>query len=68
MLIFVAGHRPIYGRQILYFQDKVLSKRAAIEAPVMAVSANDNTTQAPNETETNPVDVYRDALHMRDAS
>lgn len=33
MLIFVAGHRPIYGRQILYFQDKVLKKRAAIPAP-----------------------------------
>jgi len=33
MLIFMAGQAPIYGRQILYFQDPVFSRRAAIPAP-----------------------------------
>jgi len=33
MLIFIAGQAPIYGRQILYFQDRTFSKRAAIPAP-----------------------------------
>jgi len=33
MLIFVAGQAPIYGRQILYFQDPVFSARAKIPAP-----------------------------------
>ncbi len=33
MLIFMAGQAPIYGRQILYFQDPVFSSRAAIPAP-----------------------------------
>lgn len=33
MLIFVAGHSPIYGKQILYFIDPVFSARARIPAP-----------------------------------
>lgn len=33
MLIFPAGFRAIYGRQILYFQDSVFSQRARIPAP-----------------------------------
>jgi len=33
MLIFAAGHAPIYGRQILYFQDPVFAARAKIPAP-----------------------------------
>src|SRR3954451_8739096 len=33
MLIFVSGHHPIHGTQILYFSDPVLSKRAAIPPP-----------------------------------
>ena len=33
MLIFVSGHHPILGTQILYFSDPVLSKRAAIPPP-----------------------------------
>ena len=32
MLIFVAGHPPIYGRQILYFLDPVFSERVKVEA------------------------------------
>ena len=33
MLLFVAGHRPIYGKQMLYFFDEVLSARAEISPP-----------------------------------
>lgn len=33
MLIFVAGFRPIYGKQILYFLDPVLSERARVAPP-----------------------------------
>jgi type IV secretion system protein VirD4 len=33
MLVFVAGHPPIYGRQMLYFQDPIFSERARIPAP-----------------------------------
>ena len=33
MLIFVSGHYPIYGTQILYFTDLVLAKRAEIPPP-----------------------------------
>jgi len=36
MLIFVAGQAPIYGRQILYFQDEVFSERAAIPPPTQS--------------------------------
>jgi type IV secretion system protein VirD4 len=33
MLIFVSGHYPIYGTQILYFTDPVLAKRADLAPP-----------------------------------
>jgi type IV secretion system protein VirD4 len=33
MLVFVSGQYPIYGTQILYFTDPVLSKRAVIPPP-----------------------------------
>jgi len=33
MLIFVSGHRPIYGRQMLYFFDPILNFRAQIPPP-----------------------------------
>jgi type IV secretion system protein VirD4 len=33
MLIFMAGHSPIYGKQILYFMDPVFSERAKLPAP-----------------------------------
>jgi type IV secretion system protein VirD4 len=33
MLIFVAGHPAVYGRQMLFFLDPVLSQRAKIPAP-----------------------------------
>jgi type IV secretion system protein VirD4 len=33
MLIFVSGHHPILGTQMLYFLDPLLTERAAIEPP-----------------------------------
>ena len=33
MLVFVSGHRPIYGRQMLYFFDPILKSRAQIPPP-----------------------------------
>ena len=33
MLIFSAGFPPIYGKQILYFLDKIFSERSKIDAP-----------------------------------
>ncbi len=37
-LIFVAGHRPIRGKQILYFQDPELARRSAIAPPTMRLA------------------------------
>ncbi|MBI2772565.1 MAG: type IV secretory system conjugative DNA transfer family protein [Burkholderiales bacterium] len=36
MLVFMAGHSPIYGKQILYFMDPVFSERAKVPAPAMS--------------------------------
>lgn len=36
MLIFVAGHSPIYGKQILYFLDPTFSARAKLPAPAQS--------------------------------
>ena len=33
MLVFSLGHRPIYGKQVLYFTDKELTKRSTIATP-----------------------------------
>jgi len=33
MLVFVAGHAPIYGTQSLYFRDPVFSERAGVRRP-----------------------------------
>jgi type IV secretory pathway TraG/TraD family ATPase VirD4 len=33
MLIFVSGHYPIYGKQVLYFCDPEFAKRAAERPP-----------------------------------
>jgi len=33
MLVFVSGHRPIYGRQMLYFFDPILESRVQIPPP-----------------------------------
>jgi type IV secretion system protein VirD4 len=34
MVIFMAGERPIFGTQILYFLDPIFGRRATIEAPI----------------------------------
>ena len=34
MLVFVAGHPPIYGRQVLYFRDPVFAVRARVAPPL----------------------------------
>jgi len=33
MLIFIAGNRPIYGKQFLYFQHEFFKARSAVKAP-----------------------------------
>ena len=33
MLVFAAGFPPVYGKQILYFLDKIFSERSKIDAP-----------------------------------
>ncbi|HTW64437.1 MAG TPA: type IV secretory system conjugative DNA transfer family protein [Bryobacteraceae bacterium] len=43
MLIFVSGHHPILGTQMLYFLDPVLSARAAIHPPTDFLSLEDGT-------------------------
>jgi type IV secretion system protein VirD4 len=41
MLIFVSGHYPIYGTQMLYFFDPVLRSRAEIPPPTKFYSIHD---------------------------
>ena len=41
MLIFVSGHQPIYGTQMLYFVDPILSSRAEIPPPTKLYSIHD---------------------------
>ena len=41
MLIFVSGHYPIYGTQILYFNDPVLSQRAKLPPPADFLAIED---------------------------
>ncbi|MEO8053295.1 MAG: type IV secretory system conjugative DNA transfer family protein [Acidobacteriota bacterium] len=43
MLIFVSGHYPILGTQMLYFLDPELTRRAAIEPPKTFVALEDGT-------------------------
>ena len=43
MLIFVSGHHPIHGTQILYFSDPVLAKRAAIPPPTEFAAIEDGS-------------------------
>ena len=53
MLIFVSGHYPIYGTQILYFTDPVLAKRADLPPPsdFLAIEDRPNRT-APGRSHT----------------
>src|SRR5204863_9424602 len=51
MLIFVSGHYPILGTQILYFFDPVLAKRAEISPPTrfLALEKDQIVEQKPIE-------------------
>lgn len=49
MLVFVAGFPAIYGRQILFFQDKVFLKRTQIEAPEKSDTITENDRYKENE-------------------
>jgi type IV secretion system protein VirD4 len=40
MLVFASGHRPIYGKQMLYFLDSVLRMRAEMPPPTRFVTIN----------------------------
>lgn len=33
MVVYVAGYPAIYGRQLLYFKDKIFTARAAVDEP-----------------------------------
>lgn len=48
MLIFMAGHAPIYGKQILYFLDPTFSKRSKIPTPLSSdrLSGSKNSANA----------------------
>ena len=54
MLIFVAGRPPIYGKQILYFQDPVFSARAKIATPEQSDATVENPV--PREHSSRPDD------------
>ena len=43
MLIFVSGHYPIYGTQMLYFFDPILRSRAEIPPPTKFYSIHDGS-------------------------
>lgn len=57
MLVFVTGFPPIYGRQILYFQDPVFRARAQLPAPQQGpLPAPPSTTPAPSQSDAAPAD------------
>ena len=51
MLIFVSGHHPVHGTQILYFFDPVLAKRAAIPPPTEFPAIEDGQVIAQRPTD-----------------
>ncbi len=57
MLIFVSGHYPILGTQILYFNDPVLSRRARLAAPTefYSVAGSELVPQPPADRTPNLV-------------
>jgi type IV secretion system protein VirD4 len=57
MLIFVSGHYPILGAQMLYFLDPVLNERAAVPPPTGLVTLEDGeiTHQKPSDSTRNVV-------------
>jgi len=51
MLIFIAGNTPIYGKQILFFKDKVFLKRSQVPAPKHSDKVR-RCKETANDTET----------------
>lgn len=49
MLIFPAGFRPVYGRQILYFLDREFARRARMDAPPVSDSLAPDPGSMPEE-------------------
>lgn len=62
MLIFTAGHAPIYGRQILHFQDPVFRERAQVP-PAAAESLYFRHETVP--VETRPVEESAASAYLR---
>ena len=46
MLVFTAGQPPIYGRQILYFNDPIFFARAKIPAPGVSSQHQNGVTDS----------------------
>jgi type IV secretion system protein VirD4 len=57
MLVFVSGHYPIYGTQMLYFKDKVFAERAKLPPPKesFAIEAKSVVTQVADDRTTNVI-------------
>jgi type IV secretion system protein VirD4 len=57
MLIFVSGHHPILGTQMLYFLDPVLMDRAEVSPPTELVTLEDGeiTAQKPDNRTRNVI-------------
>ncbi len=58
MLIFTAGQAPVYGKQILYFQDPVFSCRAKISPPVQSDSLHLAAAQPQKNTQEEELYAY----------
>jgi type IV secretion system protein VirD4 len=57
MLVFMAGHRPIYGKQMLYFFDDVLRARAEMPPPKsLPTTTCDGDPESTDESEAAPPD------------
>lgn len=69
MLVFTAGHYPIYGRQILHFIDPVFAARSFMQPPVVADSLyfeREPPTSAPEipaSSEETTTDAYKRYLY-----
>ena len=59
MLIFVSGHFPILGTQMLYFADPVLAKRATIPPPKDLVALEDGTVTSQRPLGRTPREISR---------
>jgi type IV secretory pathway TraG/TraD family ATPase VirD4 len=53
MLIFVSGHHPIYGKQMLYFFDPILRSRVEIPPPTKSYSIHEGVL-SPQQPLQNP--------------